>query len=263
MTIYQVDSFTDQPFKGNPAGVMILDSDIDGDLMQSIASEMNLSETAFVIRSGDYYKIRYFTPTIEVPICGHATLASAHILFNHGFVDKGAEIHFKAKLDDLRVTYIDSWIRMSFPRFELEQIDSTDSLEQAIGLKVSEFYVDSENGWNLAYVDSKNNLLDLTPDIERIKQAIPGLLVVTTTDQEGKFDFLVRCFAPNAGIDEDPVTGAANCILSTFWKEKLNKDSFISKQMSERTGIIKTRAVGNRVEILGQAKTVLEAKLMI
>ncbi len=262
-TIYQVDSFTDEIFKGNPAGVMILDSEIDPETMQQIANEMNLSETAFVLPYEEKFKIRYFTPTIEVPICGHATLASAHILYSLGLVKKDSEIQFIAKLDDLKVKYENDWIKMSFPRFDISQADIPEHLDEAIGLDIAEFYIDPKNDYCLAYIQPDTDLSDLKPNIELIGKIVSGVLIVTSHDYKRNYDFLVRCFAPNMGINEDPVTGAANCILSTFWKEKLNKSNFISRQMSNRTGIIKTRVSGDRVEICGKAKTVFKAELMI
>jgi len=227
-TIYQVDSFTNKMFKGNPAGVMILDTALEPDLMQKIANEMNLSETAFVCQSGDHFEIRYFTPIVEVPLCGHATLASAHILYTQEFINKESEKSFKAK---------------------------------QVNRKVDEYYVAPKNGWNLAYI-SNSDLSELKPDFQLIGK-LASELVVTSNNADSEYDFFVRCFVPNAGINEDPVTGAVNCILSTFWKEKLKKDHFVSKQMSARTGIIKTQVFGNRVKISGQAKTVFRAELMV
>lgn len=261
--IYQVDSFTDEIFKGNPAGVMILETAMDSDRMQQIANEMNLSETAFVWASGDHFEIRYFTPTIEVPLCGHATLASAHILYTQGFVNKDSVIQFKAKQDDLPIRLSEGWISMDFPRFEIEQIAVPEHLDKAVHSKISEYYVDPKNGWNLAYIETGSDLSDLKPDFGLIAKLAPELLVVTAHNLKSEFDFFVRCFVPNAGINEDPVTGAVNCILSSFWKQKLQKDSFISKQVSTRTGIIKTQVTGNRVVISGKAKTVFKAELMI
>ena len=259
--IYQVDSFTTTIFKGNPAGVVLLENAISEEKMQSVAAEMNLSETAFVTAENDYYNIRFFTPTNEIDLCGHATLASAHILYETGIVSKEKSIEFKANKDKLKVTFSEDWITMEFPVFKIEKTNTPVQLSKAIGnAKILECY-QGNGDWYLAYIDSKNNLADLEINFELLKAEVPSLLVITTEDADGEFDFLYRCFAPNQGIDEDPVTGSAQCLLTSFWKEKLNQTTFISQQVSERTGILKTKYENGKVKISGQAITVFKAEL--
>lgn len=260
-TIYQVDSFTREAFKGNPAGVMILESELPEKLMQQIAAEMNLAETAFVSPSEEVdYNIRFFTPTTEVTICGHATLAAAHILYSEKGLDPHNLIRFHAPIGELNVNLKDNWIELDFPSFKLNTTTYPVGLPEALGTDILEFF-EVENGWNLALLSPESKLPDLSPNWHQIKQLIPEMLIITSEDLEGNFDYLVRCFAPNVGINEDPVTGSAQCALVPFWHEKTGKQACMAKQVSQRSGILKTAFKGDRVSISGQAVTVFEAKL--
>jgi len=260
--LFQVDAFTNKLFTGNQAGVMILDAEMSEPIMQAIANEMNLAETAFVSPCDSGFRIRYFTPTMEIPLCGHATLASAHIMYAEGIVAKNKEICFFANEEILRVTASDGSILMGFPRYGIEQIECPESLPLALGTAVAEMYRCPETGWLLAYCASGTDLKSLQPDMSGLARLVPRLLIVTVEDSAREFDFFVRCFAPNAGIPEDPVTGSAQCMLSTFWNRKLQKETFISKQVSLRTGILRTRIQGDRIVISGQAQTVFKTELM-
>jgi PhzF family phenazine biosynthesis protein len=257
MRLYQVDSFTSVKFKGNPAGVCLLDKFPDASLMQSIAMEMNLSETAFVEISDNSFYIRYFTPTQEVPLCGHATLASAHILYELGIVQMEKDFVFKAQDENLQIKREDDWIMMNFPVYQLSKANLSLKFDNIIGIKSIETYK-SDNDWIVALVDNEKELLGASPDFEAINKENLGMLIaVTSKSDSSDFDFVVRVFCnPVCGITEDPVTGSANCILAPYWNQKSGKTIFHSKQLSKRTGELKTELTDNRVNIYGQAKTV-------
>jgi PhzF family phenazine biosynthesis protein len=263
MKIYQVDSFTSERFKGNPAGVCILEEFLETEMMQSIAAEMNLSETAFVETKEKVFKIRYFTPTQEVPLCGHATLASAHILYELGVVSTSSEFVFRSKESDLTISFVDDWIKMDFPAYKLTEKEISKEFCEIIGIKPIEWY-ESENKWVVARVATEKEVQAATPDFAKIQEKGMGLVIAVTAKSESSaYDFVVRVFCnPISGITEDPVTGAANCILVPFWNMKLEKTNFKSKQLSKRTGELKTVYKGNRIEILGQAKTVFNIEMM-
>lgn len=260
MKIYQVDSFTTERFKGNPAGVCITEKFPSSSLMQSIALEMNLSETAFIEIGKDIFKIRYYTPTQEVPLCGHATLASAHILYEQGIVKD--DFIFRAQECDLHISLHDSWIKMNFPRYKLSKINLHNRFNEVIGIEAIETYK-SLNNWIVALVEDENAVINAKPDYEAIeRENIADLIAVTSKSEVSEYDFVVRVFCnPKFGITEDPVTGAANCILVPFWNQKTGKDKFQSKQLSTRTGIIRTKLNENSIDIFGQAKTIFKIEM--
>lgn len=260
MKIFQVDSFTDERFKGNPAGVCLVEKFPDADYMQSVAMEMNLSETAFVETSNGCFNIRYFTPVCEVPLCGHATLASAHILYEQALVTDN--FIFRAKECDLPISISDGWIKMNFPIYNLTRFERYEKFNEILGVKVLELYK-SENDWIVAMVQTEQEVLNAKPDYVAFERENIGLLIaLTSISNDLEFDFVVRVFCnPSSGITEDPVTGAANCILIPYWNQKTGKKEFRSKQLSKRTGIIKTALNGNRVDIYGQAITVFTIEL--
>jgi PhzF family phenazine biosynthesis protein len=263
MNIYQVDSFTSEIFKGNPAGVCILDKFLETHIMQSIATEMNLSETAFIETKEKIFKIRYFTPTQEVPLCGHATLASAHILYELGIIPIINEFVLRAEESDLTISFADNWIKMDFPAYKLTEKKILTEFCEIIGIKPIELY-ESDNKWIVARVETEKEVQDATPDFGKIQEKNMGLVIAVTAKSESSdYDFVVRVFCnPTSGIAEDPVTGAANCILVPFWNMKLDKKNFKSKQLSKRTGELKTVYKGDRIEILGQAKTVFRIEMI-
>jgi PhzF family phenazine biosynthesis protein len=260
--IYQVDAFTNEPFKGNPAGVCILDHEPDSEWMQNIAMEMNLSETAFVFPGKDCRRIRYFTPEVEVPLCGHATLSASHIMYENNLVKEGEEASLLAKAGILKIRKSGSWITMNFPSYQINQRTVPVEFEKVVGVKPLEFYK-CDNGLTLALVSEEKIIRELTPDFKAMKESEFGDLMVTSLSSDKKYDFCLRFFAPALGIDEDPVTGSAHCALVPFWNMKTGKKDFISHQVSKREGILKVSLKGDRVEISGQSKTIFKAELFV
>jgi len=261
--IYQVDAFTDKPFKGNPAGVMLCDSPLTPELMQNIAMEMNISETAFIVPDKDGFQIRYFTPIKEVFLCGHGTLASAHIIYELGLKKPSETIFFKATGADLTVNMDNGFLAMNFPKYPLKKIDTLVAFKEIIGFEPIETYASSYE-WIVAVAASETDIEQAKPNFEKMLGNELGHLMITAKGNLYPADFVLRCFAPIAGINEDPVTGSAHCALTPLWSEKLNKLEMDSLQLSKRTGKLKTKMVENdRIEIKGKAITVFEAKLKI
>ena len=261
-TIYQVDAFTTEPFKGNPAGVCILDHEPPVPWMQNIAMEMNLSETAFVFPGNTCWTIRFYTPETEVQLCGHATLSASHILYEACIVRSSEVIRFCSKAGDLLIRNQDDWITMNFPMYPLEKIDVDPEFEKVTGIKPQELYR-TGFGWILALLKNESEVRNLSPDFSALKNSTFGDLIVTSTSEDPVYDFSVRCFAPALGIDEDPVTGSAHCALVPFWNMKTGRNDFVSHQISRREGILKVSLKSDRVEISGQAKTILKAELFV
>jgi len=260
--IYQVDAFTSEPFKGNPAGVCILDKEMPDEWMQNIAAEMNLSETAFLSGGKDEYRIRFFTPTSEIPLCGHATLSSAHIMFETNIVKKNEIITFSSKAGILKIRYSDGWVVMNFPAYDLEPVQITKDICNYIVITPAELYR-TAHGWTFVLLRNEEEVLKLSPDFKALKNSEFGDMIVTAPSSDPRYDFCVRCFAPALGIDEDPVTGSAHCALVPFWNKKTGRKEFISHQVSKRGGILKVSLNGDRVEIAGEAVTIFKADLLI
>jgi PhzF family phenazine biosynthesis protein len=260
--IYQVDAFTTEPFKGNPAGVCILKKEPVAVWMQNIAMEMNLSETAFVFPGDDCHEIRFFTPVAEMKLCGHATLSAAHILYETGTVKSNEEIRFSSKAGDLLIMKYYDWITMNFPVYTLEKMPITPEFEKVTGIEPQELYR-AGFGWTLALLKSEREVLNISPVFSEMKNSVFGDLIVTAKSEDPEFDFCVRCFAPAVGIDEDPVTGSAHCALAPYWSEKTGKSDLNSHQVSKREGVLKVSLKGDRVEISGQAKTIFRADLYV
>lgn len=261
-TIYQVDAFTTKPFRGNPAGVCILDNEPSVEWMQNIAMEMNLSETAFVFPGIEHRMIRFYTPESEIELCGHATLSTSHIMYEEGLTGSEEEIIFSSKAGLLRIKKNGAWITMNFPAYEIKPMAMTSEFERVAGIKADELYT-AGYGWTLALMSSEQMVRDMTPKFAEMKNSVFGDLIVTAPSSDKNFDFCVRCFAPALGINEDPVTGSAHCALVPFWHGKTRKTEFISHQVSKREGILKVALKGNRVEISGQAKTIFKADLFV
>jgi PhzF family phenazine biosynthesis protein len=262
MIIYHVDAFTAEPFKGNPAGVCFVEKDTSADWMQKIAAEMNLSETAFIICGKEVSEIRYFTPEAEVPLCGHATLSAAHIIYETNMVKPNEVIVFSAKPGELKIRKTGDWVTMNFPAYPLNKLPVPGKIEDIIGTRPTEFY-ESAFGWRLALMANEEQVKNMKPDFRKMKNSEYGDLIVTSKSKEPGFDFCVRCFAPALGIDEDPVTGSAHCALVPFWHSKTGKSDFVSHQVSKRSGILKVSLKGDRVEISGQAITILKGELFV
>ncbi|MBN2667304.1 MAG: PhzF family phenazine biosynthesis isomerase [Bacteroidales bacterium] len=260
--IFQVDAFTTEPFKGNPAGVCFPGKEMPLEWMQNIAAEMNLSETSFIWKESDIWNIRYYSPLSEIPLCGHATLSSAHIMFSTGMAGKNETIIFSSLAGMLEVRLADEWITMNFPSYGLVQADIPEDLSRYIGITPKEFHR-TAHGWTFVLLESEEEVGNLNPDFASLKHSPYGDLIVTAPSSDPRFDFCVRCFAPALGINEDPVTGSAHCALVPFWNNKTGKKEFTSHQVSARGGILKVSLNGDRVEIAGQAVTILKGELAV
>ncbi|OBU32015.1 PhzF family phenazine biosynthesis protein [Photobacterium kishitanii] len=265
IAIYQVDAFTSQPFKGNPAGVCITDTALDDDLMLSIAAEMALPETAFL--SLDDFRLRWFTPTVEVKLCGHGTLAVTHILQQQHNVTQGQQLVFHTLSGELVVTINDAGIDMNFPAANIDStFTPTSALLTHLGLaKTQVLSSHFFNGKALIEIENEADLLALTPNFDGLN-SVSGLsaVVVTSPSTTDSIDFMSRHFGPWVGINEDPVTGAAHCGLAVFWGQKLNKTMLTGYQASLRGGEVKVELLGNdRVMLSGQAVTVLKGTMLV
>jgi PhzF family phenazine biosynthesis protein len=258
--IYQVDSFTNQAFKGNPAGVMIVDESFGETKMQQLALEMNLSETAFVIPNDKNLRIRFFTPSVEVPLCGHATLASAHILYELGYFKPEEWIHFESQFGELVIRQDQGWITMNFPAYKIVEVDLQIDFKQLIGFIPAKCWK-SDDDWFIALAKHELDIVNASPLFEQLIPNGLGHLMITAKSEKPHRDFVVRCFAPRSGINEDPVTGSAHCGLTPLWHQLTGKTQFVSEQLSNRGGLLKLNFLHNRVEISGQAVTIFNAEL--
>ena len=257
MKIYQVDAFADELFTGNPAAVSPLDRWLPDTLMQNIARENNLSETAFFVKEGDVFHIRWFTPEIEVDLCGHATLASAHVLFRH-LNYAGERIQFNSKSGPLFVTKKDDLICLDFPAARYKKVDPPGELVDGIGLTPVETFQSTDY---LLLLDSEKEVRKANPDFSLLARLdIRGIIITAKGDS---VDFVSRFFAPGVGINEDPVTGSAHTFLVPFWSERLGKTEFTAQQLSERGGTLYCKLSGDRVEISGRAVTYMEGELSL
>ncbi|MBX2872383.1 MAG: PhzF family phenazine biosynthesis protein [Saprospiraceae bacterium] len=258
LQLFQVDAFAGKAFEGNPAAVCPLEAWLPTEIMQSIALENNLSETAFFVPNTKGFEIRWFTPAIEVDLCGHATLASAHVLFHHlGYQD--ALISFDSRSGLLEVERVESGYTMDFPTDIIEE-QSVDNLHKAVlGVKPLEAWSGKDD--LMLVLGTETDVLNLKPDFQQMKQ-IPTRGVIATAPGD-KADFISRCFFPNAGIDEDPVTGSAHTTLIPYWSEKLGKKSLKAKQVSDRGGNLICQMLGNRVKITGTCVTYLEGTIQL
>lgn len=262
MRIYQADAFTDCLFKGNPAAICILEEDYDDVVLQSIAMEMNLSETAFIKQvSHNEFNLRWFTPKVEVSLCGHATLASAHILWENKIVEKNNIISFNTLSGNLIAKKKDDWIELDFPKGNLEKSNGDEFLLNAFSILPQNIYED-DIVYLLEFNDEKEiSLLD--PDFNVLKKARKEEIIVTSKSNSVKYDFVSRFFGPAIGVNEDPVTGSAHCYLAPYWIKKLNKDEVLGFQFSNRTGYVKCRLKENRVILQGKVKTVFSGAMEI
>jgi PhzF family phenazine biosynthesis protein len=259
--VFQVDAFTSQPFRGNPAGVVLITDEQSEKWMLSVAREMNLSETAFVIRGKSSYKLRWFTPAVEVDLCGHATLATAHILFERDIVKKSELIEFTTRSGVLTTSYIDGWIEMDFPSFSTEEVVKSGVVVKALKCEPAAMYNSGEN--IMAVYKDPENIYGLSPDFDLIKQLDVQGVIATSLSDVAEFDFISRYFAPRVGVDEDPVTGSAHCSLGPYWGGILNKNVLRAKQVSDRGGELLVRIENGRTFIRGQAVTVFSGKIHI
>lgn len=257
--LYQADAFTSEPFRGNPAAVVILSRKMPDSWMQSIANEMNLSESAFLLRQQDGYSLRWFTPKMEVTLCGHATLASAHVLFEKGYLQRAEMAVFETASGKLSARFVDRWIELNFPVLSLSPIAVTDEITQALGFKPKEAFETDVN--LLVEMDKPGDVEQYVPNFLKLAELPFQGLIITARGTENRYDFISRYFAPQVGINEDPVTGSAHCSLAPYWAILLNKQEFIAYQASERGGILKVKLENKRVLLQGQAVTIFSGNL--
>ncbi len=259
-TIFQVDAFTDRPFSGNPAGVCVVPEPPDAGWMQNVAREMNLSETAFLHRQADGYNLRWFTPAVEVDLCGHATLASAHILWEVGYLEPGQQAHFHTLSGLLTADRKGDWIEMNFPAQPEEPASAPPGLIEALGVPVK--YIGKSKFDYLVEVDSEEIVRSAKPDFSLLARVTMRGVIVTSLASSKDYDVVSRFFAPQVGVNEDPVTGSAHCTLSPFWSKRLGRDELVGYQASARGGVVRVRLNGDRVYLGGQAITVLRGELV-
>lgn len=253
---FVVDAFTDQVFGGNPAGVCLLESELAERDMQKIAAENNLSETAFLIKQDKYYDLRWFTPEVEIDLCGHATIGSAFVLMN--FVDPQMQhVIFRSKSGELSVVRSGDVYSMNFPSRKPFPCATPEKLADALGIRILETHASRDL---LVLAEDEKTIQEMKPDFALLSE-IPDCFGVIVTAAGEDCDFVSRYFAPNAGICEDPVTGSSHCSLIPFWKERLGKDQMIARQLSARGGELFCRDLGERVEIGGRAVLYLSGEI--
>lgn len=257
MKIYQVDAFTDHVFGGNPAAVCPLEYWLPDEKMQKIAMENNLSETAFFTREGERFHIRWFTPELEIDLCGHATLASAHVIFNHLAFER-SKIEFIYGGGTLYVEKDGALLKMNFPAIISEKTVLSDQISHIMGKQPQEVY--KSRDLMLIY-DNEQEILDIYPDFSAMVDL--NALGVIVTARGNNVDFVSRFFAPAAGINEDPVTGSAHCMLIPFWAERLKKNKLSALQLSQRVGTLFCESRGNRVVIAGYTVTFMEGEIQL
>src|SRR5512140_1666276 len=250
-SIVVVDAFAEQPFTGNPAAVCVLDQPADVRWMQLVAREMNLSETAFLFPEGDAFRLRWFTPTTEVDLCGHATLASAHVLWEDGVVPPDKSLCFMTRSGELRARQADGWIELDFPSKPATAADAPQGLLEALG--VQPVFIGRSAFDYLVEVASEGVVRSITPNFELLKRLSVRGIIVTARSSSASFDFVSRFFAPAAGVNEDPVTGSAHCTLAPFWQGRLGKSEMSAYQASARGGVLTVAVRDGRVLLRGHA----------
>jgi PhzF family phenazine biosynthesis protein len=264
MTLYQIDAFTDQLFAGNPAAVALLDDWPDADRMQHVAAEMNLAETAFLVpHGGDAFGLRWFTPETEVDLCGHATLAAAHFLWNEEHLPLDETARFETKSGALSARREDDLIWMDFPAEPVRETPPLDDLTDALG--TAPLFVGRNRMDVLALLPDEAAVRDLSPDLAQLGGIeARGVIVTAQADDEAAgYDFVSRFFAPSAGVPEDPVTGSAHCALAPFWTDLLGRNELTGRQVSRRGGTVRVRAEDDRVHLGGRAVAVMRAELLV
>jgi PhzF family phenazine biosynthesis protein len=257
--IFQVDAFTGEPFAGNPAAVCLLPEVRDDVWMQNFAGEMNLSETAFLVKQEDGFDLRWFTPTVEVALCGHATLASAHTLWESGTLAAGEQASFHTKSGLLTAEQKSEWIELNFPATPDQPITAPPRLVEALG--VSPRYVGKTKFDYIIEVDNEQTIRSLKPDFAKLRELKVRGVMVTSRATTAGYDFVSRFFAPGSGIDEDPVTGSAHCCLTPYWSNKIGKNELMAYQASKRGGALRVRVEGDRVFLGGRAVTIFRGEL--
>ncbi|MEH0154922.1 PhzF family phenazine biosynthesis protein [Limibacter armeniacum] len=257
--LFQIDAFTDTQFKGNPAAVCPLDNWLDTEVMQQIAAENNLAETAFFVQKGEYFEIRWFTPTVEVDLCGHATLASAYVLFNELGYEADTIRFYSERSGDLGVSRQNDWLTLDFPADVVAQVNITAAFADALGVAPTAIYEGKSDF--MIVVESEQDIKNLEPDMSKVAQLGNRGVIVTAKGNE--VDFVSRFFAPQSGIDEDPVTGSAHTTLAPYWAGVFGKSELTAKQLSQRGGDLKCQVVQDRVLISGKACKYMEGSISI
>lgn len=255
--LYQIDAFADRLFEGNPAAVCPLKQWLPDDQLRKIAMENNLSETAYFVEEGDVYRLRWFTPVAEVDLCGHATLASAYVLFEHMDYSK-PEIVFESNSGPLRVRKEGELLKMNFPATTGEQVDPPKELLDALGTDAKEVYKATDY---MVMLENEEEVRRLDPNFFLLNKIETRGIIVTAPGED--FDFVSRFFAPALGINEDPVTGSAHTMMTPYWSEKLDKKELRARQLSNRGGTVFCTMLDDRVEIAGKAVTYLEGEIII
>jgi len=257
MRVYQVDAFRGEGFLGNPAGVCVLERPGPDAWMQEVAEKMNLAETAFVLplQNGEFH-LRWFAPKAEVKLCGHATLASAHLLWEHRLLDAGKAARFQTLSGTLVAQKDADLITLDFPAKPAEPAPAPNGLLEALGSKA--LHVGRSEFDYLVEIESAKTLRALKPDFDSLRKLPVRGVIVTAASDDARFDFVSRFFAPAVGVDEDPVTGSAHCTLVPYWGPKLKKSEFLACQLSARGGILRLRRDGDRVHLGGHAATMAE-----
>jgi PhzF family phenazine biosynthesis protein len=258
--IIQVDAFTDKPFAGNPAAVCFLPEAREENWMRNVAREMNLSETAFLVKQTDGFDLRWFTPTLEIDLCGHATLASAHVLWEDGHLKLGEQARFHTRSGLLTAARHGAWIELDFPAVIDQPAEPPEGLSEALGTRF--VYVGKNKFDYLVEVESEETLRKLAPNHTALRKVGARGIIVTARAATAGFDFVSRFFAPGSGVDEDPVTGSAHCCLGPYWAKQLGQTEFVAYQASPRGGVVRVRLAGDRVKLGGQAVTVLRGELV-
>ena len=258
MKQYIIDAFTDELFSGNQAAVCIPDEWPEDELMMNIAKENNFSETAFAVRKGNAYHLRWFTPGGEIDFCGHATLGTSFVIFNY-YEKSSSEITFMTKVGELKVQRKDGIFEMDFPAYTLNRIEVTDQMEDAIGVRPLEAYIDRDL---LLVLPDAASVVKLQPDQNKMLQLDGLLTAVTAPSDDEKYDCISRVFAPKLNVPEDPVTGSAHCMITPYWCHRLRKKNLVCYQASERTGVLFAGIHGDRVKIAGNAALYSEGRIL-
>jgi PhzF family phenazine biosynthesis protein len=255
-----VDAFTAEPFRGNPAAVYLLDRWPEDIWLSRVAREMNQSETAFLVGGNNDFELRWFTPAIEVDLCGHATLASAHMLWSNGAATGDKPIRFSTRSGTLTATKSGDLIELDFPLLPEQPAEAPPGLIESLG--VQPVYTGKSRHDFVVEVASEADVRSCRPDFTRLAQVASRGVIVTARSSEAALDFVSRFFAPAAGINEDPVTGSAHCCLADFWQKRLQKDAFCAYQASARGGVVQVRIAGDRAILGGQAVIVAKGELI-
>ena len=258
--IFLVDAFTPKPFAGNPAGVCLLSEQRDKPWRQAVAAEVNASETAFLVKANDGYDLSWFTPSTEIELCGHATLASAHILWQEKLLGTSEQARFHTLSGVLTADRRGEWIELDFPADPIAQCDSSGDLCAALGVTAK--WVGRARQDYLVLVESESIVRELQPNHAALASGEARTIIVTAPGDASEYDFVSRFFAPGVGISEDPVTGSAHCRLGPFWQERLGKDEFVAYQASARGGVLRVRVRGKRIGLGGKAVTIMRGEVI-